>query len=494
MASRSPAASPVSSTQGAALDVDHLILVREARGLTWSLWARLLFTTIPIVGWILQLLGLLPTGVAAQNDSEALWSAALLLVVVGLVAWALYDVAHLRRVGGWGLAAVFIDMAILTLLPITWFLVAFEGAGPPIHLVKNELFTITVIMLAVNTLPLRGRYPILLMVFALVEHTSIYFFVLQHPGARFTDGFIEHFTTAAVAPGVLGGRLLALLLMGAFLSLVADAARRTIRQAVLLEAANHQIRERQAQLLMEGRLSSLTKLVAGVAHEMNTPLGALKSSISTGSAATERLKTATADRRPRLFGALNGAFDTARQGADRLQDLTDGLRRFSKLDEADAQTFDLHEEIENVLALLPADRLRGIVIERKYGDIELVDGRPRELNQVFMALVDNAIEALEGKGTLRVETEAHAQEVLVHIADDGPGIPDEVLPEIFEIRFGTQGTRVAMGLGLPLAQRIIASHGGRIEVQSEVGFGSRFTVRWPRSAAEIHTTNGAPTR
>ena len=474
-------------------DVDHLILVREARGLTWSLWARLLFVAPPIATSMLQLLGLLPTGVVAQNDPEAAGSVVMLSLMVGIVIWALYDVAHLRRVGSWGLAAVFIDMVILTLLPILWVMVAFDGQGPPVHLVKNELFTITTIILVVNTLPLRGRYPLLLMAFAIAEHGFIYASVLSHPQAQFTDGFIEHFTTAAVAPGVLGGRLIAIALIGGFLSRIANSARQTIRHAVHLEAANHEIRERQAQLLMEGRLSALGKLVAGVAHEMNTPLGALKSSISTASEATQRLKTTNDDRRPRLFTALDGAFDAARRGAQRLQRLTDGLRRFAKLDEADVQPFHLHEELDNMVALLPADRLGAVVIARKYADIQLVNGRPRELNQVFMALLDNALEALAGRGTLRLETEAHAHEVVVHIADDGPGISPKLLTEIFDLRFGTRGARVTMGLGLPLAQRIMASHGGRIDVQSELGGGSRFTVRWPRDSGNERGSGWAPT-
>ena len=470
-------------------DVEHLLLVREARGLTWSLWARLLFVALPIVASVFQLLGLLPTGVAAENDPEAAGSVGLMLGAAGIMLWALYDVGRLQRVGRWGVVAVAIDMLILAILPILWVLTAFEGEGPPIHLVKNELFTITCIMLAVNALPLRARYPLVLTAFSIAEHSFIYFTVLRHPNAEFTDGFIEHFTSAAVAPGVLGGRIFAIVLIGGFLSHIANSARRTIRHAVHLEATNYEIRERQAQLLMEGRLSALGKLVAGVAHEMNTPLGALQSSVSTGSAAIERLKTADADRRSRLLGALDAVFSTARQGAQRLQILTDGLRRFAKLDEADVQPFQLHDELDNILALLPADRLGAVVVERQYSKIGPVDGRPRELNQVFMALLDNALDALEGRGTLRLETEVHARDVLVHISDDGPGIPQEALDELFEIRFGTSGARVAMGLGLPLAQRIMASHGGRIEVRSELGAGSRFTVRWPRQPEGARATN-----
>ena len=120
-----------------------------------------------------------------------------------------------------------------------------------------------------------------------------------------------------------------------------------------------------------------------------------------------------------------------------------------------------------------------IAIERDYGELPRVDCRPNELNQVFMNLLVNAIQAIDGEGRITVRTRPNGDEVTVEIIDTGKGIPPEKQARIFDPGFTTKGVGVGTGLGLAIAHRIVQDHGGRIEVESAVGNGTTFRLRLP---------------
>jgi two-component system, NtrC family, sensor kinase len=154
----------------------------------------------------------------------------------------------------------------------------------------------------------------------------------------------------------------------------------------------------------------------------------------------------------------------------RIQRIVSGLKSYSHLDQdASAQEADLHEGIEETLELLDHFFARGITIHRRYGTIPRVPVFVDELNQVWTNLIHNAVQALEGQGEIAIETQSTDGGVAVRVIDNGPGIPDEVMPRMFEPLFTTKPRGEGSGLGLSIVRRILERHGGRVRVESQPG-------------------------
>jgi signal transduction histidine kinase len=173
-----------------------------------------------------------------------------------------------------------------------------------------------------------------------------------------------------------------------------------------------------------------------------------------------------------------GLLDEVEQSARRISELVGAVKSYTYMDQAPVQEVDLHRGLEDTLAVLK-HKLRAISVRREY-DPELphIQARGGELNQVWTNLLDNAIDALAGTGEIRVITRCENSFAMVEIADNGPGIPADVLPRIFEPFYTTKGVGAGTGLGLDISYRIIRQHGGTIEVQSHPGE-TRFIVRLP---------------
>ncbi len=208
--------------------------------------------------------------------------------------------------------------------------------------------------------------------------------------------------------------------------------------------------------------------------------------VSAGVADPDRIlelaRTLDADELEELVTAaeLGGAVRNLRLGTRRVTDLVDSLRSYARPADAAVRDIDVRQTIDDALHLV-AHKLDGIeVIRQDAEDLPGVEGYPGPLGQVWTNLVLNAVDAMDGSGQLTIRTSTRADEVLVEVIDDGPGIPPEVLPRLFEPRFTTKHGRVRYGLGLGLAisQRIIHSHGGEITVTSEPGH-TVATVRLP---------------
>jgi len=177
---------------------------------------------------------------------------------------------------------------------------------------------------------------------------------------------------------------------------------------------------------------------------------------------------------------LGGALRNLRLGTDRITDLVQSLKSYARPAEATVHGVDVAGTIDDALHLV-AHKLDGVELERvDEDDLPTIDGHPGPLGQVWTNLVLNAVDAMEGEGHLQVITRREEDEVVVEVIDDGPGIPPDVLPRLFEPRFTTKHGRVRYGLGLGLAisQRIIHSHDGTITVTSEPGR-TVATVRLP---------------
>lgn len=170
--------------------------------------------------------------------------------------------------------------------------------------------------------------------------------------------------------------------------------------------------------------------------------------------------------------------------AERIRDVVQNLRLFSRLEEAELKRVDLNEGIESTVRLLSGYYKSGrIGLIRGYGDIPLVNCYAAQLNQVWMNLLVNAAQAIgTSPGEVRIETQCEGRTVLVSISDNGPGIPSEQLGKIFDPFFTTKPVGEGTGLGLSISHGIIERHGGKIDVQSAAGIGTTFIISLPVDA------------
>jgi two-component system, NtrC family, sensor kinase len=266
----------------------------------------------------------------------------------------------------------------------------------------------------------------------------------------------------------------------------------------------HQMR---ARVVQSEKLASLGMLSAGVAHEINNPLAYIANNLAVlerdvrflldvlelycqGHAGFEAARPELAREVARLADECDLTYVKAnmgkllhstRQGVKRVADIVQNLRGFARLDRAAVDQANVHEAIRTALDMIKGriDR-RGIAIEERLGDVPEVAGSPAQLNQVFLNLLVNALQAIEAThrpdGRITITTAADDDEVVVEVADNGCGIPDDVLPQIFDPFFTTKGVGDGTGLGLSITHGMVHDQGGRLEVESDPGQGTRFRV------------------
>ena len=262
--------------------------------------------------------------------------------------------------------------------------------------------------------------------------------------------------------------------------------RSAVRHAAEQQRLRRELRQSQAALLQAERLAALTRLVAGIAHEVNTPLGALQSSTDLIGRMAARIQASEAGSLPgELRNLAVRLGESARQALDACQRITgivSDLIVFAQIDRADLQRTGIAPLVENTLRLLRSTWGGGIDVVVELADLPAIDCYPRELNQLLLNLLTNAGQAIDegGRpGTIRVRAWAEDGWVCLEVGDTGPGIPPERLERIFEPGFTTKGVGVGMGLGLPICDRIVRAHGGSIGVRSVPGEGAAFLVRLP---------------
>ena len=252
------------------------------------------------------------------------------------------------------------------------------------------------------------------------------------------------------------------------------------------------LRESQMQLVQQEKMAALGRLVAGVAHEMNTPIGTITSNADTLGRSLTRLRgILTSDscpaevRNDRLLSQVLNVLDDISRinglACERIVGIVGSLRNFARLDEAEFKTADLHEGLDSTLTLVHHELKNRAVVKKEYGDIPPIQCHPNQINQVFMNLLVNASQALKEKGEITIRSFREGDIVNVQISDSGVGIPPENLQRIFDPGFTTKGVGVGTGLGLSICFKIAQDHGGRIDVESELGKGSTFTIRLPVS-------------
>jgi signal transduction histidine kinase len=247
-----------------------------------------------------------------------------------------------------------------------------------------------------------------------------------------------------------------------------------------VEERTRELRDTQAQLVQSEKMRSLGQLVAGVAHELNNPIGFVHANLQLLEDYVERLMRPDSDaRRARTRDAIEKLLARSQEGAQRVKQIVQDLRTFSRTDQAELTQVSLNEAIQRTLTLIEPRTKNGITVERDFGELPEVRCYAGQLNQVFMNLLMNACDALDGRGKISVRTRPSEDGVVLEFADDGPGMSPEVRSRVFEPFFTTKPVGKGTGLGLSISHGIVERHGGTMTVESEPGHGARFTIRLP---------------
>jgi signal transduction histidine kinase len=251
-------------------------------------------------------------------------------------------------------------------------------------------------------------------------------------------------------------------------------------------------RQMQEQLVMQERMASLGRLVAGLAHEFNTPIGSVVAAADTSTRCIRKLNELVAEiegndgikQDPRLRQASSILLENNEvitRAGSRIAKMVRSLKDFAKLDEADFQSVDIHDGIEHSLLIVRHELEGKVDVVREYGSLPKVYCYPGLLNQVFVHLLVNAAQSIEGRGTVTIRTALDDRNVDVTLADTGKGIARENIGKIFDPGFTTKGgLGVGTGLGLSICYSIMQKHRGSISVKSELGCGTEFTLTLPQ--------------
>lgn len=234
--------------------------------------------------------------------------------------------------------------------------------------------------------------------------------------------------------------------------------------------------------IQERRIESLRALVAGITHELNTPLGALSSCIQVANRASEIFSnqiTGKEQRVQRAVTSLETATSTSNKSIERITSVINSLQTFARLDEVNVKETSIHESLDTCIELLSEEGGDQIEIIKKYGDTHDIVCYPGQLNQMFMHILKNAKKSIQNEGTITVTTTFENSWVKVTITDTGCGIPQDKLNQIFDPKILPEGKRSRMGLGLPISYGIAQDHGGDINIESTVNQGTTVSIRLP---------------
>jgi len=274
-----------------------------------------------------------------------------------------------------------------------------------------------------------------------------------------------------------------------------------------LLAAHRQLQENQRQLVQSEKMAFLGQLAAGVAHEINNPVGYAMSNLET--LADDLAEVTPALRRARealessggrdqvlavlretvggpelsaLLEDVEPILEESRSGLLQVRDIVQGLKNFARPDDGVTEAVDLNREVENALKIVWNELKHRVTVNRRFGELPPVPCRPSQIGQVLTNLLVNAAQAMQGAGEITIETSVEGDQAVVRVADTGEGVQPEHLDLLFAPFFTTKPVGQGTGLGLAVSYGIVQKHRGSIEVDSEVGKGTVFTVRLPLTA------------
>ena len=280
------------------------------------------------------------------------------------------------------------------------------------------------------------------------------------------------------------------------------------KKNVELENTYDELRESQQKIIQQEKMASIGQLAAGIAHEINNPVGFVMSNINSMGKYSERLfqfikiQSEAVDRLSKQDGdtavVLDGLHKKRRalkidyvindftnvikeslEGTERVKRIVQDLKNFSHKDEDEHKPADINEGIESTINVVWNELKYKANVTKEYGKIPLTKCNLGQLNQVFMNLLINAVQAIEEHGEISIKTERRDGDIVVSISDTGSGIQEDKLNRIFEPFFTTKEVGKGTGLGLSIAYDIVKKHSGEILVTSEIGKGSTFTITIP---------------
>lgn len=279
------------------------------------------------------------------------------------------------------------------------------------------------------------------------------------------------------------------------------------QQSRELRAAMDQLKQTQSQLVQAEKMASLGTLTAGIAHEINNPVNFITTGIEGLKSAVEPVTEIltmlmklpeTACEHPQMADMMDRAsamdlmettegiwlmIKNIETGAERASEIVRGLNNFARSRDTESVPMDLHQSIESTLLLLNSEIKNRIKVHKMYGQLPSVKCLPGKINQVLMNILSNAVQAIDGKGTITITTEVAGNEhIKIRIRDNGKGINEQDLPRIFEPFYTTKSVGKGTGLGLAISYSIVQQHNGSIDVRSERGVGTEFIVRLPINA------------
>jgi signal transduction histidine kinase len=274
-----------------------------------------------------------------------------------------------------------------------------------------------------------------------------------------------------------------------------------------LQESNENLKQTQTQLVNAEKMASLGQLTAGIAHEINNPINFITSNVAPlrrniadivevikgyqevdAANAAEQL-AALRDRSERIgleesIEELDDIIGSIAEGSSRTAEIVRGLRNFSRLDEDDLKDADLNEGLRSTLTVLGPQYRDQVEFTLELGDIPKVECFPGKVNQVFMNILTNAVQATIARGDLaerrvRVRTSSDGEQVSISIADNGTGMSDAVKARVFEPFFTTKSVGEGTGLGMAIVYGIISDHGGDIAIETMPGAGTEFIITLP---------------
>ncbi|MBU0593250.1 MAG: GHKL domain-containing protein [Gammaproteobacteria bacterium] len=253
------------------------------------------------------------------------------------------------------------------------------------------------------------------------------------------------------------------------------------------------LEESSRQLYQAEKMASVGRLAAGVAHEINNPIGFVRSNLSTAQAYLEKfasLDEAISSGQPlaQRWKELNMGFvledfdDLLKEsisGIDRVARIVADLKGFSNVDRGEEEMADLNESLRQACQAIAGHLPQGVEVVQELGDIPRVLCLPGYLNQAFLNLLENALQAVSAGGEIKVKTVREGDEIVIAISDNGCGIPEDVLQQVFEPFFTTKDVGLGTGLGLTVVRDIVRVHGGKVSIESLPDAGTTVTIRLP---------------
>jgi signal transduction histidine kinase len=286
-----------------------------------------------------------------------------------------------------------------------------------------------------------------------------------------------------------------------------------------LAGAFKQLRESELYQMQSEKMSALGVMVAGVAHEINTPLGFVSSNVEFMHELTSDLKTAihtqhdlmrdvprwgtmTREEQQRWYNTalhsgkalaqiverrtveeMSELVDESTVGLERISEIVRSLKDFSRVDRAAVDSVDIHQGIDSTLVIAQNVLKNKAEVVKQYGQVPLISCNPSQINQVILNLVTNAAQAIPTFGQITIATRTDGQYLAIDVIDNGAGMTEEVRSQVFKPFFTTKQTGEGTGLGLAICEKIVGAHKGTLSVESAVGVGTTFTIRLPIRAA-----------